>query len=398
MNEKINLDYCIMKNPFGFDCEDDYSIFFTKKGLVDIDDSLKQEDQYSKLVDFLKSKGYLETDDFKFEYIDNKLKLKRLNIDQIKNMLEKAGARYNPKFEQTIQESYDQIMGDLDPELLRGAFEIMQNDTDLVEILQSPEEYIEEAKMEENKENKKKKITDKIKRKINVPKVGDKIMLSLYLFLQCTYLEDESDFDIDLHTSLTLKNKKSQAYRSYIKVINTEFERTEDLDGVMVLKSVRDKGDFLKEISFLYDGFFDIVKLKDYTNEQLFFEKNRFFFCMMDVKDRIREEERLVLEIEDNDEYFGMIDISDEILEELEEQKDHMLKIEDIEDMTEDVLDILESKMFDFSEDEEFLEAARVKKEIGYIKNVVDKLVEDKGEDGEINFHEFHALLPVKPS
>ena len=90
MKEKINLDYCIMKNPFGFDSEDDYSIFFTKKGLDDIDDSLKREDRYNKLIDFLKIKGFLETDDFKFEYIDNNLKIKRLNIEQVKNMLEKA--------------------------------------------------------------------------------------------------------------------------------------------------------------------------------------------------------------------------------------------------------------------------------------------------------------------
>lgn len=398
MNEKINLDYCIMKNPFGFDGEEEYSIFFTKKGLANIDNSLKQEDQYSKLIEFLKGKGYLETDDFKFEYIDNKLKLKKLNIDQIKDMLEEAGASYNLKFEQTIQEHYEQSMGELDVELLRGAFEIMQHDSDLVRIIQDPDEYeeVEESEYKKMDEKKKESISDKIKRKINTPKVGEKVFISLYLFLQCTYMEEESDFDVDLHASLTLKHKKSQSYRSYIKVINAEFERVESKDGTVELKSIKNKGDLLKEISFLFDGFFDIVKLKDYTSEQFLLEKNRFFFCMMDVKDRIREEEVLTVELENDDEYFRMIDISDEIYEELEEQKEHKLTIEDIEEMTEDVVEILENKMLDFSDDEEFLEAARVKKEIAYIDDTVDKLVQEKGKDGEINFHDFHLLLPVK--
>ena len=67
---KLNIDFCIIKNPLEVS-GDNLSIFVTKSGLQHLDESTKDEEGYKVIVDTLKEVGYLEIDNFRFEYIDS---------------------------------------------------------------------------------------------------------------------------------------------------------------------------------------------------------------------------------------------------------------------------------------------------------------------------------------
>ena len=106
---KLGIDFCIIDNPFNTSEKSNLLVFITQEGLAYLEDETKDTEGYKVAVLELKKLGFLETDNFRFEFIQNEeIKSEPLE-DILISALERIGAKYSDKLEDAIISDFEQI-------------------------------------------------------------------------------------------------------------------------------------------------------------------------------------------------------------------------------------------------------------------------------------------------
>lgn len=94
--------------------------------------------------------------------------------------------------------------------------------------------------------------------KVRIPKIGGKISLYFYLFLECHFINDD---DCILLLNGEFYTSENNHFRNFLNITKSEFIRIEsDLPNVITLQSTKKHKDFVGEVDLLHNGNFKIIK------------------------------------------------------------------------------------------------------------------------------------------
>ena len=282
MNFKINLDFCVIPNPYNKGFKN--LVFISYRGANKIDEKLCLEQDYEHLKNVLWSYGYKEINYCVFESSNNTT----IRADELKSRLSEAGLRYSKPFEFNIN-----------GELESFNLELMSQ--------------IEEARVYPSLENIQFSTTSKaIKSK--VPAVGEKIVLHFYLFLQCNWI-NENDCVLDLVGDLY--SKENNNTRNFLQITKSEFVRLDaGRSDEIILQSVKTYGDFVNEINILHKGIFKFVKPIMSKDGEMVIKTKEFTYNIIEIKKNINPIHRINVEAKLNLYYDGMMSVSKKIKKE----------------------------------------------------------------------------------
>ena len=340
----MNIDFCILDDPFG---GNEKVVFITRAGLSYIDCTIRKEDSFGELIDFLKENNYFETEYLKFEYM--KEKNEKPTSDKLKKGLEKIGAKYNKIFENRIKEDYENLKN--------LPFHSLLN--------------------------------------IVLPAVNKSLNLNIFLFFEFLF-PDEDRFVVDLagefrHGGMS----KDGRIKDLVKAINLEFERLGDKGKYYQFQTVKNKGEIIKELSFFYEIYVDIFKYKVVSKTETLVKKDGLFYHIMDIKDKINSEEKIFFTVDKKD-LSRMFLLSEKIGIEYQEQKEKTIEIEEVYESYINLCMSLETQMLEFADDEEFKKAAKIKGDLTLIKEKSEKFFKENKHIDKISKEEFHSYFNFK--
>ncbi len=379
--------FCIIDTPFSIE-EHDYTIIFTRKGHNQIDYKIRDEYDFSSIVNVLKKIGYLEIDDLRFEYIGNYIKTKPSKKDLITS-LEMTGVSYNNEFEFNMSEELKRISALVNPasikKLFESSFELGDENTlekTLKDLEETSHNHIE-------KSNKKRKTTI-------IPSIGKEIELSFYLLFDFVYNESVKNFFIDVNGAFSLQQKADKRYRNLIKISTEKFERFDNGDisnnRTMFFKSKKTKGDFLNEVSFLHEVVVDlIVKNKSKNDSKMVFDKREFYFDIFDIKNKVNHSENIIISL-DITGYEDMLILSEKIQKEKSKQQEKTVNIEEVKTACKEVEESLTIRMLKKADEDNFKEAAYLKKNIQVVKGKIQEFKKNH-KRGNLSLEDYHNFF-----
>jgi len=330
---KTNLDFCIITIP-NFNLAKTIFVFLTKRGYDFLDESIVENISYKDAKKYIESIGFKETAKLTFEKILNE-KENIVDTDVTKILLEEKGIKYNKSFERTIIDDLKKIL------LKNNPFDILQR-----------------GNLSHNK-----KIKENIFKYLSfnannyIPKIGDKINLSFYLFVQCEFItEEQCQFNLigDFET------KESTQDKTFLKTISSNFERVNAEKGEMRFKSCFKNKDFFKQIEFTQNGVFRYITEK---------EKDliRFYiYNLLEIKNNIDPNGFIILSIDQKD-FFKLLNKSLIIREEKNIEDSTFEEIELKLKNAKDLLSVISTRIKYFSSSEEYEKAAESQKNYDFI-------------------------------
>lgn len=356
MNFKINLDFCVIPNPYNKGVKN--LVFISYRGANKIDEKLCLEEDYEHLKNVLWNYGYKEINYCVFESSNNTT----IRADELKGRLSEAGLRYSKPFEFNIN-----------GELESFNFELMSK--------------IEESRispMLDNAYNSAIPILPNIV-KSKIPEVGEKIILYFYLFLQCNWI-NENDCVLELIGDLY--SKENNNTRNFLQITKSEFVRLDSNEpGVIMLKSVKTYEDFVNEINVLHKGNFKFVKPIMSQDGEMIIKTKEFTYNIIEIKKNINPIHRINVEARLNKYYDSMISVSKKIKKELSLEQKCIISLDVIRPEMISLKEKLKNKMLTLAEKEEFEKANNVKVDVNFIENKIKKI--DDTEDKNITFKEY---------
>jgi len=350
MSKKFNFDFCIIPNPFSNGTR---NIIFISKFDENISDKEKIEDEdYFGIKKILDKFGYTETSQFKFESSNNETSIKH-SIIEIKKKLEKHGLKYNRELEVIVVRDLSILKKDFNEKNI------------LIESESKNFKHLE-------------------------PDLKEKIKLNFYLFLEFGFnyagkpvIQFGGDFE----------SNESDDNRNYIKIVESDFERVFDSKkpNSIILSSVKTQSDFLKEIGLLYGGFFKYQTI--YEGEKSVITKEKKYpYKLIEVKKFLRPEQSIVIET-NRFGYDKLINLSNEVKLKRKNELRNSILISELEEKSNELNTLLESKMIFLSENEEFESAANIKKDIEMINNRLSFV--KKLEKPEITLEEYFKIFSL---
>lgn len=353
MNFKINLDFCVIPNPYNKGFKN--LVFISYRGANKIDEKLCLEQDYEHLKNVLWNYGYKEINYCVFESSNNTT----IRADELKSRLSEAGLRYSKPFEFNIN-----------GELESFNLELMSQ--------------IEEARAYPALENIQFSTTSKaIKSK--VPAVGEKIVLHFYLFLQCNWI-NENDCVLDLVGDLY--SKENNNTRNFLQITKSEFVRLDaGRSDEIILQSVKTYGDFVNEINILHKGIFKFVKPIMSKDGEMVIKTKEFTYNIIEIKKNINPIHRINVEAKLNLYYDGMMSVSKKIKKELSLEQKRIVSLEAIRPEMLSLKQKLKDKMLTLAETEEFEKANNIKTDVSFIENKIQAI--DGMEEKNITFKEY---------
>jgi len=338
----INLDFCIIENPL--DKTKRPIIFVTRKGRQYLDETVINEDDYEKAIFAIQNIGYVESDILTFEFSQDP-DFPRIEVPDIKNILEKKGMRYSQELEETIK-------GELEILNLNGTKQLLQD-------IAAKADYKEESK---------RNILQAFKiGKCKIPEIGEKLSLYFYLFIECKFSGDKCY--LNLNGDFT--SKSNSDLRNYLLPFKCDFIRINNVynPNKIILKSCKTNREILKKLPINYGGSFNLkIKEKNLLIDKL------FVYYLMEVKNNLPQENRITIEIDTSSNFDQMISISKDIKEHYESLSKSKYDIDGMSEVLERIKEILKSKMLNLSDEEEYERAAKIKKDIKYVEGKIEKL------------------------
>lgn len=382
---KINIDFCIIKNPLE-NSKNNLLVFITKAGLMHLDESIKDEEGYKVVVNTLKEVGYLETDNFRFEYIKN-ISTEDSSEKDLKKLLQKAGASYSKGLEEAINEDFETIKSKLDINLINDLLNQSEENT----FASTIDEAFYKLQTEEAVKSKDEDPDFKL------PKLREKIDLNMYLFVDLFMLDDIDDFKADLNGGFikTTKEHAGGGYKSLVKIFSDSFTRVNYNNNpeVIELVSTKSKGDLYKETTFLYDVIIDVIKASKFNDTKTMLETRPYFFNIQDLKDKFKLDEKIYFEV-GVDDYRKMVTMSKNIeLERVAKQQKNSIDIEEVLDDCYGIIESIEDEMLMHAEEEEFKEALSLKNRILKIKEKIESFKEYTSDKESVSLDDLHNLL-----
>lgn len=386
---KIGIDFCIIDNPFNTSDKSNLLVFITKEGLEYLEDKTVETDGYRKAVSELKKLGFLETDNFRFEFIQND----DLNYEPEENMiistLENIGATYSDKLEDNIYQDFSNLKDNIDLDLINSLIkeaETVSYDSSIDKAFNDLHNY-------------KDPITEDLEDvyEIDLPKIKEIIELNLFIFIDMFFKEGE-DFVADISGDFTRnqKNLPSGVFRSMVKIFKDNFKRVNynKNPDVIELISTKTKGEILKEISFLYDVSIEVVKAQKFNETKFLIENEPKYYNILQIKDHIGNlEECIYFEVSVKD-YFKLISKSKSIGIQKESKQDkETIYVDEVVDEALFFIETIKSDIKSCAKNEEFEEALVLKEISNSLDKKVDNFKKQFKDKEKMSIEDFHSKL-----
>jgi len=211
--------------------------------------------------------------------------------------------------------------------------------------------------------------------KYKVPKIGDRISLYFYLFLECKFLENGDCF-INLNGDFV--SRKNGPNKNYIGIVKSDFIRIpSDEEGRIFLKCDRTHEDLFKDINLFHSGSFHLTtvnKLEDSDREELI--SKSYIYNILEIKDSIKKDNRISVIVEEDYNFDEMIELSKLRKKEKTAEDRTTLDMAFLPDSKNELTEILEKRMFTFAENEEYEKASATKKNISFLIDRIKALTE----------------------
>lgn len=355
MNFKNKLDFCVIPNPYNRGAKN--LVFVCYSGTNALDDKLYLDSDYEILKTVMGQIGLAEIDCCIFETSDNVL----ISMDELKVKLTEIGLRYSKPFEFNI-------IGDL--EMFHR--DLISNSN----IYNSPT-MVNSGIIDNSAFTFSTTVPTTVQTKFKVPKVGEKITLHFYLFLQCHFV-NENDCVLELVGDL--QSKENNNTRNFLKITKSEFIRLDSsAPNVILLQSTKTYKDFVDEINFLHKGNFRFVRPVVSQGGDMIVKSKEFVYSIMEIRKNINPVHRIVVEANLNQYYDSMISISKKIKKELTNEHKKLISLESMRPEMLLLKQKLKDKMLSLAEMDEFEKANALKSDINFIDNkikIVDNLEE----------------------
>jgi len=367
MNFKNKLDFCIIPSPYSGGLK---NLFFVAyHGTNQISEKLCLEEDYEVIRYLLNGHGYQEIDFCVFESANNATD----TINDVVSSLSKSGLKYSKPFEFNIMGELDSFKRDV----LSGSDIIEPKlGTDLNEQLFFTTTISENKDVPKNK----------------VPKIGEKIKLNFYLFIQCIFV-NENDCILELVGDLY--SKENNNTRNFLQISGCDFIRLDsNIPNVLLLQSTKTYKDLIDEVSFLHQGSFRFVKPIVTQNGETIMRTKEFIYNIMEIKKNINPNHRIVVEVNLNHYYDDMIEMSKKIKKEMGLEAKKIISLETLKPDMIQLKDRFGDKMLHYAETDEFEKASLIKNHISFIEDKIK--VVDSLEDKNITKKEFNKTFCLK--
>jgi len=378
MDKDIDLDFCIIPNPFASGGRN--MIFITKSGENSLNIEVADSKKYHDIKEVLEKFGYTETSLLQFESSNNESNPKSTILD-MKEFLEDFGLSYSRELEVDIVKDLNSLKIETD--------NVAQNNLDFI----YGDENFDEADSPIGEETKNELIKSKkemFEFKYKEPEVKEEITLSFYLFLEFGFNQVGSPI---IQFGGDFKDSDDYDDRNYIKIVESEFTRVHDpkSPNSIVLKSTKTQEEFLKEAGILYSGFFKYQRRLE-KGESMILKETKYPYRLVDVKKHIKPDQSIVVETNRMG-YDRLIKFSDRIKIESVQEGSKFISTGDIEHEAEELSKFFSNKMQVLSEKEEFEEASKLKKDVEFLQEKLDFIKNlDKG---EITTYEYFDLFSI---
>jgi hypothetical protein len=357
-----NLDFCIIKNPFSN--EHRFLIFFTRKGKLDIDSTLTQDESYEKIRYVMANFGMDEVDILTFENSPNVIK--NFDIGIVNKKLQEIGFSYSKDFEKALTDELEQNFKYSDNLLL--------------------EDGKQEIPVIEKKQYGELAVTPSSTSVYKIPELGEKVVLYFYLFLECRFSKDGEGY---LDVNGDFNKKEDTNSRNFLKIVKSDFIRIPSPNpNQIILQSVKNYSDFIKESSVIHKGVFKLAKPFQDSLGSLKIGLKEYYYNLIEIRKNIKPTEKISIEV-NVDYYFDyMMDMSKRIRREhLLESKKQVSK-EFILSEINSIKEKFTTKMEDFAEKEEYEKASEFKKLIDILNKKLT--IANSIETENINQREFY--------
>lgn len=362
MKKQIRFDFCIIPNPFSNGSRN--MIFIAKSGDNFIDKNLINSKDYQDIKEIIEKFGYTETGYLQFESSNNS-QASSTPIE-IKKFLENCGLSYSRELEVSVIRDLNILKKESDKSAQNTLDFIYGDYTDSM----MDDEGVEEVILEESTKNKLIEAKSELFRfKNKEPEVKEKITLYFYLFLEFGFnqfgkpiIQFGGDFnDSDNHDD-----------RNYIKIVSSEFERVGDpkKPNSIILSSCKNQGDFLKEIGILYSGFFRYQRSIEKMNS-IIVEEKKYPYKLAEIKKFLDPSQSIVVETNRMG-YDRLVSLSNRIKSESVVEAEKLISTTDIQQRAEELSKFLIKRMSNLSDNEDFEDAAKMKKDVDFIMNQVE--------------------------
>lgn len=358
-----NLSFCIIKNPFS-EGQHKFLVFFTRKGKLDIDDTIIKEEAYESIRYIMSNLGLDEVDILTFETNSNVIK--NFDIGFINQKLQETGFTYSEDFEKSL-------LNDLKKALNETPVTDKPKDSKLVFTgrIATPDDGWSQSKKEQ-KDFSKSPV-------YKIPDIGQKITLYFYLFLECKLPKDGGVY-VDINVDFD--ERKSSNMRSFLRIMKSEFIRIQSPNpNEIVLQSVKKYSDFLDECSILQRVLFKIAKPYQDSFGNLKIGTEDYSYNILDIRKILNPEEKIQMHVNVDYHYDYMTDMSKRI------RREHILDSKKLipKEFIKTELDKLKvkytAKMEASAEDEEYEKASGFKRLVSFIDEKIKIANEFEGEN-----------------
>jgi hypothetical protein len=204
--------------------------------------------------------------------------------------------------------------------------------------------------------------------KYKEPELQEKVSLYFYLFLEFGFNQAGNPI---IQFGGDFKDSGDYDDRNYIKIVKSDFLRVKDdkSPNSIILQSCKSQEDFLKEIGILYSGFFRYQKKLE-KGDSMILKETKFPYKLAEVRKHLKPDQSIVVETNRMG-YDRLIKLSKKIKTESVYEGNTFIATGDIEYEAEELSKFLSNKMALLSDNEEFEEASKIKRDVEFIREKV---------------------------
>jgi len=378
MNKNIEFDFCIIPNPFASGGRN--MIFITKAGESFLNREVSSNKEYEDIKEVLEKFGYTETDYLQFESSNNATDS---TIMEMKSLLKELGLSYSRELEVSIVSDLNNLKVETD-KVAQNNLEFIYGEGDFnLETEDSPIKDKTKNKLIESK-------SELFKFKYKEPELQEKVSLYFYLFLEFGFNQAGNPI---IQFGGDFKDSGDYDDRNYIKIVKSDFLRVKDdkSPNSIILQSCKSQEDFLKEIGILYSGFFKYQKRLE-KGESMILKETKFPYKLAEVRKHLKPDQSIVVETNRMG-YDRLIKLSKKIKTESVYEGNTFIATGDIEYEAEELSKFLSNKMALLSDNEEFEEASKIKRDVEFIREKIEFIKSLK--KPEITTEEYFKLFSI---
>lgn len=358
MNFKEKYDFCLIHSPY--DLEGRALVFITTRGLEYIDETITMDEDYRKVKTILENYGLIEIEFCSFESNG------KIDDESLISKMEDRGVKYSKSLEIKIFKEMKE---------LKNTFSSFASETNYPPYsFSDPNSQIELD------------LT-----KVRIPKIGGKISLYFYLFLECHFINDD---DCILLLNGEFYTSENNHFRNFLNITKSEFVRIEsDLPNVITLQSTKKHKDFVGEVDLLHNGNFKIIKPYMTDIGQKGYKTKEYQYNFVEIKKNINPEHHIILQVSLDGYFNQMLERSKEIKKENLKVRKKTISLDVIKSQVAQIKEKLESKMIDSAETDQYERASYFKNNINLLDNKL-KLINDMHEES-ISLAEYMKIFSL---